>query len=132
MNKIILLFIISLSSFNAFAQTKVKLNEKVLLNDSSTTKYRLFPTTNLWTFIKLNTSTGQMWQVQFSMDEDTRFVTALNSDSLATANNAFNERFTLYSTQNMYTFILLDRVDGRTWQVQWSIEPSKRLLIQIK
>lgn len=29
-------------------------------------------------------------------------------------------RFTLYPTQNVFTFILLDQIDGRMWQVQWS------------
>ena len=37
-----------------------------------------------------------------------------------------NGRFFLYPTQNMYNFILLDQVDGRTWQVQWSIDKDKR------
>ena len=42
-----------------------------------------------------------------------------------------NGRFFLYPTQNMYNFILLDQVDGRTWQVQWSTEESKRLVYRI-
>ena len=37
-----------------------------------------------------------------------------------------NGRFFLYPTQNMYNFILLDQIDGRTWQVQWSTEKSQR------
>lgn len=73
-----------------------------------------------------------MWQVQFSMDEDTRFVTFLNSDSLVTAKKAVNGRFTLYPTQNMFTFILLDQIDGKTWQVQWSTDPSKRVVYPIE
>ena len=31
-------------------------------------------------------------------------------------------RFTLYPTETMWTFILLDQTDGRTWQVQWSLD----------
>ena len=37
-----------------------------------------------------------------------------------------NGRFFLYPTQNMYNFILLDQIDGRTWQVQWNIDKDKR------
>ncbi len=43
-----------------------------------------------------------------------------------------NDRFALYPTQNIYTFILLDQVDGRTWQVQWSIDTYSRGVIPIK
>ena len=31
-------------------------------------------------------------------------------------------RFKLYPTQNIYTFLLLDTINGRTWQVQWSLD----------
>lgn len=30
------------------------------------------------------------------------------------------------------TFILLDQINGRTWQVQWSLEPEKRIVIPIE
>ena len=43
-----------------------------------------------------------------------------------------NGRFTLYPTDNIWTFILLDQVDGNTWQVQWSNEEEKRGIFQIK
>ena len=28
--------------------------------------YKIFPTTNMWNFIKLDTRNGKMWQVQYS------------------------------------------------------------------
>lgn len=31
-------------------------------------------------------------------------------------------RFTLYPTENMYNFILLDQIDGDVYQAQWSME----------
>tara|TARA_B110000902_G_scaffold202997_1_gene230645 strand:- start:316 stop:900 length:585 start_codon:yes stop_codon:yes gene_type:complete len=37
-----------------------------------------------------------------------------------------NGRFFLYPTTNIYNFILLDQIDGRTWQVQWNIDKDKR------
>ena len=40
-------------------------------------------------------------------------------------------RFTLYPTENMWTFILLDQIDGGTWQVQWSFEAKNRLVLRI-
>lgn len=35
-------------------------------------RYKLYPTTNNWTFLKLNTVTGQIWQVQYSVDNSPR------------------------------------------------------------
>ena len=42
---------------------------------------------------------------------------------------AKNGRFKLYPTGNMYNFIMVDVIDGRTWQVQWNIDDNKRLVI---
>ena len=66
------------------------------------------------------------------MKDNNRFETYLNLLTLVTVDMEMNGRFTLYPTQNMYTFILLDQLDGRTWQVQWSIEPENRFIIPIK
>lgn len=37
-------------------------------------------------------------------------------------------RFTLYPTETMWTFILLDQTDGRTWQVQWSLDGKEGIV----
>lgn len=95
--------------------------------------YKLFPTTNMWNFIKLDTRNGKMWQVQYSIkDEDGyRGEVVLNGSSLLPNGNGGNGRFTLIPTQNMYNFILLDQQSGNTWQVQWSFEEEQRLVIPI-
>ncbi len=93
--------------------------------------YRLYPTQNMWTFIKLNTRTGQLWQVQYSV-QDNRFEVYLSLESLATLDDERNDRFALYPTQNMYNFILIDQFDGRQWQVQWSQDAEKRFIIPIQ
>ena len=41
------------------------------------------------------------------------------------------ERFKLFPTQNMWTFILLDTVNGSTWQVQWSQNADERVILPI-
>ena len=95
--------------------------------------YKLFPTTNMWNFLKLDTRNGKMWQVQYSIkDEDGyRGEVVLNGSSLLPNGNGGNGRFTLIPTQNMYNFILLDQQSGKTWQVQWSFEEEQRLVIPI-
>ena len=41
---------------------------------------------------------------------------------------AKNGRFKLYPTGNNYNFIMVDVIDGRTWQVQWNIDENKRIV----
>ena len=77
----------------------------------------------MWTFIKLDTQTGQMWQLQYSInDEKGRFEYDLNPNALIVNGKKINGRFELYPTQNIYNFILLDKINGKTWQVQWSFD----------
>ena len=136
MKKILLTAIIVFTIMNSFAQSLTEKDKSVINqnteNGITTFTYRLFPTQNMWTFIKLNTRNGQMWQVQYSMEENNRFESSLSLTPLVEKNNEIDNRFTLYSTQNTWTFILLDQIDGRTWQVQWSIEPDKRGIIPIE
>ena len=108
------------------------LNENISAQDQDVVIYRLFPTQNMWTFIKLNTRNGQMWQVQYDVKGDNQFETYLNFVPLVSKEKEVNGRFFLYSTQNIYTFILLDQLDGKMWQVQWSMEAKNRLIIPIK
>ena len=74
----------------------------------------------MWTFLKLNTEDGRIWQVQYSMNNENRFETYLNLIPLAIDSDKKPGRFTLYPTQNMWTFILPDTISESTWQVQWS------------
>lgn len=96
------------------------------LND----RYKLYRTENMWTFLKLDTCTGRVWQVQYAINEDNRmqsqFVyTMLDwGDSWDELDNI--GRFELYPTQNMYNFLLVDKKNGRIWQIQWSMSASSR------
>ena len=45
---------------------------------------------------------------------------------------AKNGRFKLYPTENTCNFIMVDVINGRTWQVQWNIDYDKRLCIRIR
>ena len=99
--------------------------------DNPNASYRLFPTTNMWTFLKLNTEDGRIWLVQYAMNNEDRFQTYLNLIPLATGSQKKPGRFTLYPTQNMWTFILLDTVNGSTWQVQWSQNADERVILPI-
>lgn len=95
-------------------------------------RYKLFPTENIWTFLKLDTRNGKIWQVQYSINDNYRGEVKLNDKALISSDIEENGRFTLYPTKNMYNFILLDQTDGKMWQVQWSIEEDNRVIIPVE
>jgi len=93
--------------------------------------YQLSPTQNMWTFLKLDTRNGKITQVHFSVGDGDRGELTLNSLPLAYGEDAKVGRFRLYPTENIYNFILLDQIDGRTWQVQWSYKLENRGIVRI-
>ncbi|THF53530.1 hypothetical protein E6C50_01900 [Flavobacterium supellecticarium] len=100
------------------------------ISTDSNVEYRLFSTKNMNIFIKLNTKNGQMWLVQWSTKGNESEV-ALSLVSRVPKEEEKNGRFFLYPTTNIYNFILLDQIDGRVWQVQWSVEPKDRMVVPI-
>lgn len=127
--KKLLLFSLIIFSFNSLhAQTKTKPKVVDNVKEILGSNFRLFPTTNMWTFIKLDTRNGMMWQVQYSLNSEGRMVTSLNLEPLISLDKEVKDRFTLYPTQNMYNFILLDQISGKTWQVQWSTETNRGII----
>lgn len=99
--------------------------------NSTIDRFKMYATENMWNFIKLDTKTGKIWQVQFDVNGSNRFTSDINSLPLIASTEMINGRFELYPTQNIYNFILLDQVDGRTWQVQWAIEYDNRFILSI-
>ena len=95
-------------------------------------RYKMFPTENIWTFLKLDIQSGKIWQVQYSIDNNYRGEVELSNKALVSGEAAENGRFTLYPTKNMYNFILLDQIDGKMWQVQWSVEEDNRVVIPMQ
>lgn len=85
--------------------------------------YEIYPTQNMWNFLKLDTRNGLINIVQYSIKGDEyRFEAVLNPHVLVDAGNERQGRFILQPTQNMYNFILLDTVNGNVWQVQWGTD----------
>ena len=100
--------------------------EGVPTDGDSASHYRLFRTKNVWTLIELETATGRAWQGHFSLDEHAEKVVLNNLSFLPPGTEPVPGRFTLYPTRTASTFILLDRENGRTWQLQWSANAKER------
>lgn len=91
-------------------------------------RYKIYVTENIYNVLRLDTKTGQIDQVQWSLEFEKEGSVTINSSNLALSDKSL---FELYPTQNMYQFILLDKSDGRTWHVQWGIEENKRWIRMI-
>ena len=143
MRNFILISILSLTFFHSYGQTeqdslstKQKTEKQVEkhteIQQLKVPIYKLFPTENYWTFIKLDTRNGKMWQVHFTISEDGyEGELTLNSSTLLWDDKEIIGRFTLYPTKNMYNFILLDQFNGTTYQVQWNNDENKRFVSRI-
>ena len=71
MKTIFIFLTLGLLSIAANAQTTAETLVQNISTDTAVV-YRLFTTKNKWTNIKLNTRNGQMWQVQYSLEDNNR------------------------------------------------------------
>lgn len=85
-------------------------------------RFKMYQTENIFNLLKLDTMTGQIWQVQWNLDKDKEFSVVINSEDLSQGSGSGT--FELYPTKNMFQFILLDQVTGRTWHVQWGMSAT--------
>ena len=103
----------------------------IALQSKNDENYKMYPTENMWTFLKLDTRTGKVWQVQYSVNSDAHGQVIVNDIDLTFGTNEKAGRFELYPTQNMYNFILLDKSSGLVAQIQWSMDEAHRGLVKI-
>lgn len=90
-------------------------------------RFALTPTQNIWTFLLLDSSNGRLWQLQYALSDSAfRGRRPINNNPLVAPASAHVGRFIVQETQNIYNFLLLDRDDGRVWQVQWSNDEDQR------
>lgn len=122
-------------SILARIDTLIQLNnywlEHIELDISLKNRYKLYPTENIYTFLQLDTKTGMIKQVQWSLDEENEGSIVINDIDLTSGMGYGSGSFELYPTQNMYQFILLDKTNGRKWHVQWGIVSGKRWIRRI-
>ena len=107
-----------------------RIESYVVRNSLAEPGYKIYPTQNMWNFLKLDTRTGKINIVQFSIDGDNKRFEYVLSD-VSRAENEIPGRFILQPTQNMYNFIMLDQLSGQTYQVQWSFDEDKRFVVPI-
>lgn len=150
MKRLILFLFALLFSFSAFCQTEefvdsialVKTSElsQILENtniiadqfsyiDPMAGRYKMYKTENIYNLLKLDTATGIIEVVQWSLKSKEEFTVYVNSERLTYSPQI--GIFELYPTNNMYQFILLDTTNGRTWHVQWGTKSTERWIRRI-
>ena len=137
MKKLTIIFYLFLIPLCVSAQNESSMSHAKTVNDSTLIKihaivedidfrmhgldrYKLYPT---------DTMTGKIVIVQWSLDDDKEGSATLNDEDLSLGTGCGT--FELYPTKNIYQFLLLDKVTGRRWHVQWGFESSKRWIKRI-
>lgn len=129
MKKILCIAVMALVAQLTFAQT-IDFPATEYTQDPKA-NYRLYKTKNTYNFIKLDTRTGQMEMVQWTTSGYPGTYTLSDIKRVDNIEDEIPGRFTLYATTNFYNFVLLDQIDGRTWQVQWSTDPNEMMVVRI-
>ena len=129
MKRILVILVSLVFSIGTFSQnySSESNTKSTVASPDDNVNFRLFQTNNRWTFLKLDTRNGVITHVQYSTENRSEMIEySLNSLPLVEEVDAKPGRFFLYPTENTYNFILLDQIDGRVWQVQWSIDADSR------
>jgi len=131
-NLIILLFIIPIFSF---------------AQECKIPKYKVYPTENKEVSLKLDSATGEVWQVEIGVETGEEIASKIDfisnktdstfekvtdfSDVMKNFRVTQNGRFELFPTNNIYEFLMVDTILGTTYQVQWHNQQEKRLISAI-
>lgn len=118
-----------LTRIDSLLEENNRWTEQTNIDLSFKNRYKLYPTENIYTLLELDTKTGKIKQVQWSIDKSPEGTWTINDIDYGrgTGSNTFE----LYPTKNMYQFILIDKTDGRKWHVQWGVGDSKRWIRRI-
>lgn len=108
-----------------------QLLEHIDIDLSLKTRYKLYETENIYTLLRLDTKTGMIDQVQWSLDSEKEGTFTINGEDLTYGFGLGSGSFELYPTKNMYQFILINKTNGRIWHVQWGIGDQKRWIRRI-
>lgn len=115
-------------SVSSYIATLVEDIDMRLFEYEKRDRYKFYPTENIYNFLKLDTQTGRIEQVQWSLDINKEGSVPINNEDLSWISGSL---FELYPTQNMYQFLLLDKTTGRVWHVQWGMGDTKRWIRRI-
>ena len=118
-----------LSKIDTLLMINNNIIEQMAIDAAFKDRYRLYPTENIYNFLQLDTKTGRIEQVQWSLKTENEGSVTINDEDLSSIYGSSD--FELYPTKNMYQFILIDKVNGKKWHVQWGMKDSERWIRRI-
>ena len=107
MKKVVLIFALFFCCSAIYTQANKQgiTTETITETITETSRYKLYQTEATYVLLKLDTQTGKIWLVQWSL-EDNRGEWIANELSLVTEVDGFvNGRFELQPTKNIYNYI---------------------------
>lgn len=123
MKRFVILLVCFLSATCFYAQSTFFIDVPQMGNTipNKDAKFELYSTTDVNAFLKLDTSTGEIWLVLIGLVNNIEKEIKFSSSCypIEIDGEKTNGRFTLYPTHNKYFFLLIDKIDGRVWRVQW-------------
>ena len=109
-----------------------ELRKDIFVYSSTKSRYKLYHPISDVAVLKFFFFFGQIWQLQWSMEEGEEGEVFINASDLKYSfDSGGTGSFELYPTKNIYTFILIDKDYGRKWHVQWGMETKYRFIRQI-
>ncbi len=88
-------------------------------NKKLSSRFKLHETQNMWTFILLDSYTGRLWQLQYTVDKDSiRGILIINEDELADENK--KNIFYISPLTSMFQYYLTNDTTGEMWKFQWN------------
>ena len=126
MKRLFILFAAAIMTVGVIAQEHIQFNA-VNHETNTSLRYKLYPTFNMWTYLKLDTQTGRVTMLQFSTNSRTEEGEIYIGIPMETyvGDEAKNGRYELYPTTNMWTFLMIDQMNGNTFHIQWSNKDLK-------
>ena len=121
MKRFLFILVAAILTVGVIAQEQIQFNA-VNHEINTSLRYKLYPTFNMWTYLKLDTQTGRVTMLQFSTNSRTEEGEIYIGIPMETyvGNEAKNGRYELYPTTNMWTFLMIDQMNGNTYHIQWS------------
>lgn len=90
-------------------------------------RFKVYSTNNVYTSLRLDTTTGEVWALQIGINKDSDRLSYKICDAVKYDDPDLRTvgRYELYPTNNHYNFILLDTIHGFAYQVQWSTKEDE-------
>ncbi len=117
---------------NSILIANVRLLEQIEIDLSVKNRFKLYQTEDMNTLLELDTKTGIVRQIHWALKSDEEDVYSINANDLSNGNDLGPNVFELYATKNMYQFILINKVNGTKWHIQWGDDKDHRWIRKIK